>query len=106
MTIITTKKPFEEVLTAIKDTKKIGIVSCGSCAAMCQTGGEEGAKEMAEKLEQEGFEIKVVIVPEEVCDNRVMMKDFRKIDEDLKDIDAILTLSCGLGVASIIKVLE
>ncbi len=106
MTIITTKKPFEEVLTAIKGTKKIGIISCSSCAAMCQTGGEEGAKEMAEKLEQEGFEIKVVIVPDEVCDNRVMMKEFRKIDEDLKDIDAILTLSCGLGVSSIIKVLE
>ena len=106
MTIITTKKPFEEVLTAIKDTKKIGIVSCGSCAAMCQTGGEEGAKEMADKLQNEGFEVKVVIVPDEVCDNRVMMKEFRKIDEDLKDIDAILTLSCGLGVSSIIKVLE
>lgn len=106
MTIITTKKPFEEVLTALKDTKKIGIVSCGSCAAMCQTGGEEGAKEMAEKLEKEGFEIKVVIVPDEVCDNRVMLKEFRKIDEDLQDVDAILSLSCGLGIASIIKILS
>ncbi len=106
MTIITTKKPFEEVLTAIKDTKKIGIVSCGSCAAMCQTGGEEGAKEMAEKLEKEGFEIKVVIIPDEVCDNRVMLKEFRKIDEDLQDVDAILSLSCGLGIASIIKILS
>ena len=106
MTIITTKKPFEEVLTAIKDTKKIGIVSCGSCAAMCQTGGEEGAKEMADKLQNEGYEVKVVLVPDEVCDNRVMLKDFRKIDEDLRDIDAVLTLSCGLGVASITKVLE
>lgn len=105
MTIITTKKPFDEILTAIKNTNKIGIVSCGSCAAMCQTGGTEVAKEMAEKLEKEGFEIKVVLVPEEVCDNRVMMKDFRKIDEDLKDTDAILALSCGLGVASITKVL-
>ena len=105
MTIITTKKPFEEVLTAIKNTNRIAIVSCGSCAAMCQTGGTEGAKEMAEKLEKEGFEISIVIVPEEVCDNRVMMKDFRKIDEDLKNTDAILTLSCGLGVASITNVL-
>ena len=55
MTIITTKKPFDEILHAIKDVKKIGIVSCGSCAAMCQTGGTEGAKEMVEKLEMEGF---------------------------------------------------
>jgi ferredoxin len=106
MTIITTKKPFEEVLGALKNVNRIGLVSCGSCAAMCQTGGTEGAKEMAEKLEQEGFEVVVTIVPDEVCDNRVMMKDFRKIDKELGEIDAILTLSCGLGVASIIQVLS
>jgi len=73
---------------------------------MCQTGGEEGAQEMAEKLEKEGFEIKTIIVPEETCDNRVMKKDLRKIDAELSEIDAILTLSCGLGVASINKVLH
>ncbi|MFX1480583.1 MAG: methylenetetrahydrofolate reductase C-terminal domain-containing protein [Promethearchaeota archaeon] len=106
MTIITTKKPFEEVLGALKNVNRIGLVSCGSCAAMCQTGGTEGAKEMAEKLEQEGFEVVITIVPDEVCDNRVMMKDFRKIDKELGEIDAILTLSCGLGVASIIQVLS
>ena len=106
MTIITTKKPFEEVLGALKSVNKIGLISCGSCAAMCQTGGTEGAKEMAEKLKQEGFQVVITIVPEEVCDNRVMMKDFRKIDEDLGEIDAILTLSCGLGVASITQVLS
>jgi len=106
MTIITTKKPFDEILDAIKDIKKIGIVSCGSCAAMCQTGGTEGAKEMVEKLELEGFEVTVALVPEEVCDNRVMKKDFRKIEDDLRETDAILTLSCGLGVASITEVLS
>ncbi|MHA1291861.1 MAG: methylenetetrahydrofolate reductase C-terminal domain-containing protein [Promethearchaeota archaeon] len=106
MTIITTKKPFEEVLNALKNVNRIAIVSCGSCAAMCQTGGTEGAKEMAEKLENEGYKITVVIVPEEVCDNRVMMKDLRKIDNELKNTDAILTLSCGLGVASITKILQ
>ena len=106
MTIITTKKPFEEVLTAIKNTKKIGIVSCGSCAAMCQTGGKEGANEIAEKLEKEGFEVIVTMVPDEVCDNRVMMKEFRRTAEDLNNVDAILSLSCGLGVASITQVLS
>jgi len=106
MTVITTKKPFEEVLNALKSVNKIAIISCGSCAAMCQTGGTEGAAEMKEKLEAEGFKITVVVVPEEVCDNRVMAKDIRKIDEELKDTDAILTLSCGLGVASLVKVLS
>ncbi len=105
MTIITTKKSFAEILGVIKNKKKIGLVSCGSCAAMCQTGGTEGANEMIEKLEKEGFQIKVTIVPDEVCDNRVMMKEFRKINEELKDVDTILSLSCGLGVASITQVL-
>ena len=104
MTIITTKKPFDEVLNAIKQAKNIAIISCGSCAAMCQTGGTEGAKEMAEKLEAEGFNITTVIVPEEVCDQRVMKKDARQIEEQLEGTDAILTLSCGLGVASITDV--
>ena len=105
MTVITTKKPFEEVLEALKNVKKIGIVSCGSCAALCQTGGTEGAKEMAEKLEKEGFEIVFSIVPEEVCDQRVMKQDFRKIEEDLHNVDAILSLSCGVGIASLKEVL-
>jgi len=105
LTIITTKKSFAEILGVIKNMKKIGLVSCGSCAAMCQTGGTEGANEMIEKLEKEGFQVKVTIVPDEVCDNRVMMKEFRKINEELKDVDTILSLSCGLGVASITQVL-
>jgi len=73
---------------------------------MCQTGGAEGAKEMAEELEKEGFEISIILVPEEVCDNRIMLKEFRKIDEELKNTDGILTLSCGLGVASIVNTLS
>ena len=106
MVTITTKKPFEEVLTALKNVNKIAIVSCGSCAALCQTGGTEGAKEMKEKLEKEGFSITSVVVSDEVCDNRLMMKDLRKIDEDIQNSDAILNLSCGSGAHSILKVIS
>ena len=106
MTTITTKKPFEEVLGALKKVNKITIVSCGSCAAMCQTGGTEGAKEMTEKLEQEGFTVNTAIVSDEVCDNRVMIKDLRKIDAEIQDSDAILNLSCGNGAQSILNVLS
>ncbi|MFX1259205.1 MAG: methylenetetrahydrofolate reductase C-terminal domain-containing protein [Promethearchaeota archaeon] len=106
MTVITTKKPFEEILRVLMDANKIIIISCNLCAAMCQTGGIEGANEIAEKLEKEGFKIIKIIVPEECCDQRVMKKEIRQIDEEINDADAILTLSCGLGAQSIIKVLE
>ncbi|MHA1391150.1 MAG: methylenetetrahydrofolate reductase C-terminal domain-containing protein [Promethearchaeota archaeon] len=106
MTTITTKKPFEEVLSVLKHVSKIAIVSCGSCAALCQTGGTEGAKEMTEKLEKEGFTVTVAYTSDEACDNRLMMKDLRKIDAELQESDAILNLSCGNGAQSILKVLS
>lgn len=108
MVVITTKKPDEEVFEAIDNynIKKLVIVSCGTCAALCQTGGTEGAKEWDEKLKKRGYETTAVIVSEDVCDNRVMKKDLRKIDDEIREADAILTLSCGLGVQSIIEVIQ
>ncbi|MBD3342140.1 MAG: 5,10-methylenetetrahydrofolate reductase [Candidatus Lokiarchaeota archaeon] len=108
MVVITTKKPDEEVFEALENykIKKIAIVSCGTCAALCQTGGTEGAKEWEDKLKEKGYEITAVIVSEDVCDNRVMRKDLRKIDDELSESDGIITLSCGLGVHSIVHTLE
>ncbi|MFX0187376.1 MAG: methylenetetrahydrofolate reductase C-terminal domain-containing protein [Candidatus Hodarchaeota archaeon] len=108
MVVITTKKPVEDVINVLNENgiNKLVIVSCGSCAALCQTGGTEGLKEWTQILENESFEIIEGVVSEDVCDNRVMMKDLRKIDESVKKADAILTLSCGLGVQSIVQVLS
>lgn len=108
MVVITTKKEDEEVFEALENykVKKATLVSCGTCAALCQTGGTEGAKEWQEKLEQKGIEVVAVIVSEDVCDNRVMKKDLRKIDDEIGQSDAIVTLSCGLGVHSIVHTLE
>ena len=108
MVVITTKKPVDEVLNTLKENnvRNLVLISCGTCAALCQTGGTEGLKEWTEILEKEGFEILSGAVIEEVCDNRVMMKDLRKINPSVEEADAILTLSCGLGVQSIVQVLN
>jgi len=106
--VITTQKPEMEVFATLNSftVNKIVLVSCGSCAALCQTGGTEGLIKWCELLQKKGFEIIEGIVSEEVCDNRVMKKDLRKIDESIREADAILTLSCGLGVQSIVKIIE
>jgi ferredoxin len=108
MVVITTKKTDNEVFEALENykAKNVLIVSCGTCAALCQTGGTEGAKEWNDKLLEKGYNITTAIVSEDVCDNRVMKQDFRKIDEDLAKSDTILTLSCGLGAQSILHTLS
>lgn len=108
MVVITTKKPVDDVLNTLRsnNVKKVVIVSCGVCAALCQTGGTEGLAEWRDILEKEGYVVESGMVVEDVCDNRVMAKDFRKIDEEVQKADAIVTLSCGLGAQSIVKVLS
>ena len=108
MVVITTQKPTEEFFEALEryDVKKAVIVSCGTCAALCQTGGTEGLEEWTEKLEEKGIQVLSGIVSEDVCDNRIMRKDLRKVYDEIEQADAIITLSCGMGVQSIIKVLE
>ncbi|TXT65386.1 MAG: hypothetical protein BAJALOKI1v1_440003 [Promethearchaeota archaeon] len=108
MVVITTKKPEQEVFDALDryNVKKAVIVSCGTCAALCQTGGTEGLEEWTQKLEEKGIQVLSGIVSEDVCDNRVMRKDLNKIKEEVAGADAILTLSCGLGIQSIVKNME
>ena len=103
MVVITTKKPKEEVLEALNNynVKKVLVISCGTCAALCQTGGTEGAKDMTEMLTEEGFEVTETAVIEEICDNRVMKKDLRKLDAEVSESDAILSMGCGLGAQKI-----
>ena len=108
MVVITTAKPDEEVFEALErwGIKKAVVVSCGVCAALCQTGGTEGLERWTKKLEEHGIQVTAGIVSDDVCDNRVMMKDLRKIDDELAQSDGILTLSCGLGEQSLIQVLQ
>jgi hypothetical protein len=55
--IITTSKPFGVIRGMLKKWKKIGIVSCNSCARSCETGGKEKMDELAQRLRQEGFNV-------------------------------------------------
>jgi len=103
LVVITTQKPEEEVFAALENykIKKVVVVSCGTCAALCQTGGTEGLEQWTNKLREKGYVVTTGIVSEDVCDNRVMKKDLRNIDVDIAKSDGILTLSCGLGAQSI-----
>jgi ferredoxin len=108
MVVISTRKQVDEVLNTLKENnvRTLVVISCGSCAALCQTGGTEGLKEYIDILEKEGFEILTSAVIEDVCDNRVMMKDLRKINPSVEEADAILSLACGSGAQSIVQVLN
>jgi hypothetical protein len=101
--IITNEKTWEEIKATLNDfkVKKVVIAACGVCAAKVGTGGEEGAKRMKAKLESEGIKVITTAIIDEPCDERVTKQALKKIEAEIKEADAILSLACGIGTQAI-----
>jgi len=96
--IITKSKPKEVVLRSVGDRKRVFIVGCGTCATLCQTGGEEQVEEMANLLRERSVGKVVVETP---CDIRVLKRDLSPHLGMIESADAILALCCGAGAQAI-----
>ncbi|MGD2200669.1 MAG: methylenetetrahydrofolate reductase C-terminal domain-containing protein, partial [Candidatus Bathyarchaeota archaeon] len=96
--IITEQKPFEKIEEMVEPYKKLFIVGCGTCSTSCQTGGEEQVAEMAEKL---GDRVIGSAMVEEPCDIRIDRKDLKAHRGVLEEAEAILVMSCGVGVQTV-----
>ncbi|MFC1803265.1 methylenetetrahydrofolate reductase C-terminal domain-containing protein [Thermoproteota archaeon] len=96
--IITKQKPMDKIMDMTEPFPKLFIVGCGTCSTSCMTGGEEQVKEMAEKLGDRVLGYKVV---EDPCDIRLDRRDLKEYREEIKEADAVLVMSCGVGVQTI-----
>ena len=98
---LTEKKDVKEIDEALKKYKKIGVVGCASCASVCLTGGSREVKEMKKHLEASGKEVTFTISIDEPCDKRVLKEDIRFVEDEIKETEAVVVLSCGTGVQTI-----
>jgi ferredoxin len=94
--IISEKKPLAEIRESIAAYRKLGIIGCGGCAAVCQTGGTKQVEELAEQLDDK--EIVFTFQMDEPCDQRILSRELRRISQRLQDVDALIILACGIGV--------
>jgi len=97
--IITVPKPADELLTMLQPFNRVFIVGCGECATVCQTGGEEQVKRMANELSKLK-EVAGVTVIETPCDERLIRRYLKNLAE-MNDIDAFLVMSGGIGVQTV-----
>lgn len=99
--IVTEKKPFQEVLNSLKGKNKIFLVGCGECSTTCHTGGEKEVLEMKQLLEAQGKKVTGWVIPNAPCIAAQTKTAFAKNMPVLKDTEAILVMSCGLGAQSV-----
>jgi hypothetical protein len=89
--IVTCSKPYGIIRGSLKKWKKIGIVSCNSCARACETGGKERMEELAARLKQDGFDVvDTELVPMACNVDSVKKPEYHS--------DIILVLACDSGV--------
>jgi len=99
--IITVAKSDEEVRRALEPYRDIVVIGCGTCATICRTGGEDQVKEMVEKLVGWGKNVLASMVVESPCDVRIDKRDLRRIEDEVEKADALLVMSCGVGVQAV-----
>ena len=99
--IVTQKKPQEEILNMLKKQDKVFLIGCGECSTTCHTGGEKEVLEMKQALESQGKKVTGWVIPNAPCIAAQTKAGFAQNMPALRDTQAILVLSCGLGVQSV-----
>ena len=102
MKTITSSKPFDEIRQMVNGIQKVFLIGCGTCATMCQTGGQKEVLEMKGRLEEEGKGVTGWMVLPVACDDLTKEALTENIDA-IKQADAVLVMSCAFGVQTVIS---
>jgi len=97
--IVAERKPFDELKEMLKGYKKVLNVGCGTCVAVCLTGGEKEVAvlnaelDMARKLDDSPIELGAITV-ERQCD----MEYLEELDGVVDEYEALISMACGAGI--------
>lgn len=100
--IIAEQKSLEEIKSLLGGAEKVLVVGCGTCVTVCFAGGAREAAilasslRMASKLEGNAKSVTDVTVQRQ-CEWEYL----DQIAEQVKDVDVVLSLGCGIGVQAI-----
>ena len=94
----TTKKPLEEILTALDGYQKVALVGCDGCAKVCLTGGTDEVAAMAQQLKEQGKDIVFEATPERTCNVVKAHPVLEPLQDRIKEVPAVLVLGCGGAV--------
>lgn len=100
--IVAEQKTLEEIKALVGNAKKVLVVGCGTCVTVCFAGGAREAAIVAAELRMAS---KLEGNPKEVTDVTVQRQcEWEYLDqiaEQVKQVDVVLSLGCGVGVQAI-----
>jgi len=96
--IKTTWKPNEEISFMLEGKNRIGIISCGICANLSGTGGEDGINTLKENLTKMNKDISFSAVSVACCQEDLMFETMAINKKKIDNSDVLAILSCASGV--------
>ncbi len=99
--IITEQRPLVDILASIEGYNNIFLIGCGECSTTCKTGGAPELTKMQAELEKAGKTVTGTCIPNAPCVAAQTKTELAKNVRALRDSEAILVLSCGLGAQSV-----
>ncbi len=98
------QKPIEEILGYLEPYGKIILSGCGACVTVCHSGGEKEVALLAESLKmarnKDAKPLEIVeITPARQCEPEFAAE----LGDLVEGAEAILSLSCGVGVQTLAR---
>ena len=105
--IVMKQKDVEWILDRLAPFRKVVVLGCGSCAAVCLAGGEREVEELCCSLQLALRDSDATMEFEGLTCKRVCDWEFvEPIADALRAADAVVTLACGAGANLIADQLE
>lgn len=97
--IIAERRPLSKILKNIEPYRKVLVLGCRGCVAICSAGGDREVAILAEAIrlarERAGNPVEVL---EETFIRQCDPEYLRTLEELGKQVEAIVSLACGVGV--------
>jgi len=104
--VVNIPKPDNEILDILSDYDRIFIVACGGCPVGCKSGGMERVKELAQLLKDKGKKVTGSVEIDFLCNKALVGSRLLYSLPRLKQAEAVLVVSCGIGVQSTASILD
>lgn len=100
--IVGKQKPLEEIKEMIADYKRVLVLGCDTCVAICLAGGEREAVILASTLRMsEEISGKQKTITEYSLKRQCEREFLEELDDKVGEVDAIVSLACGIGIQAV-----
>lgn len=100
--IIAKQKPLEEIREMLEGYEDILVLGCGTCVAICMAGGDKEVGVLAASLRMaDKMSGKNRVFKEHTVERQCEWEFLDEIAANVKQVDAVLSLGCGIGVQAV-----